>query len=339
MGASPARTHTPGIMRVATRWAAEVLSVGERTWTGALLVVVLVLSACGGASGRPEGEAGAGDPCADAFAAAAAATPIEASDSDLDVAIRRCRDLESWRAGALASRNVLQGVEPDEFLASRCADPAAGLGGYQVCGMLRIANATPSPTPRPTRRPRPTPSPTPRRTPRPTARPTPRPDVSGYRSAVCGAARTLRTDVRTLGTWQDLPDIKANLDYELAIANLFTPGSTPSERYSRWAAAVAGVEAEWDRLRRSLRADANDILLDVDIVSKALAQNYRWPAGSAARKRLAAVASRVASDTRSLRTWLKKHESSTRLTRILRSIDTTQRRLASAVRALPVDCV
>jgi hypothetical protein len=301
-------------------------------------VAYVLLAGCAGAAPEGLGAEQAGDLCEQAFVEASRLTGVDGAKGDLDAAIRRCRTLGDWQRHALAYPVTMGGRDSEQVLLDRCADPIAGLAGYQVCGLLRIALATPSPTPKPTRKPKPTPGPTPRRTPRPTPKPTARPDIAGYRSAVCGAFRTLRADIRMLDEWRNLPSIKRELDYELALANLNTPGSTPGERYSRWAAAVAKIEEAWANLAGRFRRDAGDIAVDIALVNRALARSYRYPTGARSRKQLTATAKRVNAHARAIRSWLRKHESSGRLARIFADLDTTSRTLTRLVKELPVDC-
>jgi hypothetical protein len=94
--------------------------------------------------------------CTDAFAEVAAIDPAKATAADLDPAIRRCRSLTDWLAAAAAHPAALRGASPVEHLEDRCAAVDAGLSGYSMCGLLRVATA--SATPAPTRRPSPKPT-------------------------------------------------------------------------------------------------------------------------------------------------------------------------------------
>jgi len=292
-------------------------------------MVPLLLAGCGAASDGSGGASDGSDACAEAFAAAATSA---ASPSALDSAIRRCRTLDQWNRMADAYPDALRGASGAELLMERCSDPLAALSGYQLCGLLRIALSTPEPTPKPTQKP--TPAPTSRPTPRPTAKP----QIAAYRTAVCGAVRTLHTNMRTLDWWRDLDSIKSELDWEQAQAGFAFEGATPEEAADRRRIARIRAEAKWRDLRDEYGSDAHDILLDAAMVDNALERTYRYPAGNAARRRLATVSRRVTTHTKALRTWLKSHASTKKLHGIFRDLDATERTLASAVRSLRVDC-
>jgi hypothetical protein len=119
----------------------------------ALIVLIGVLSGCTGGGGG-----GGSDPaaaCRDVFAQVAAMDPANATPTDLDLAIRRCRSLGDWAAAAASYPETLAGADPMAYLETRCAATDSGLSGYALCGLLRVASATatPSPTRRPTPRP------------------------------------------------------------------------------------------------------------------------------------------------------------------------------------------
>jgi hypothetical protein len=119
----------------------------------ALLACTAALAGCAAAGGSPAADAGA--VCTDAFAQVAAVDPAQATVADLDVAIRSCRNLSDWLAAAAAHPEALRGESPVEHLERRCETADAGLSGYSMCGLLRVATATaaPAPTQRPTPRP------------------------------------------------------------------------------------------------------------------------------------------------------------------------------------------
>lgn len=268
--------------------------------------------------------------CEEAFAAAPFAP---ASRSVLDGAIRRCSTLDQWGRMAVTYPDALHGADGTDLLIERCEDPLAALAGYQLCTALRTALATPAPTPRPTKAPKPTP------TTRPTPRPTPRPQVGSYRTAVCGAIRTLRASARTLDAWRDLESTKQALDHELAVGSFVFEGATGEEAADRRRIAALRVEAKWQEVRRSYASDANDLLVDLAGTARSLGRDHRYPAGDTARTRLRSVSSRMSTHARAVRTWLKKHASTKKLRGIFRDLDATERDLQAAVRSLPVDCL
>jgi hypothetical protein len=122
----------------------------------ALLAAVAALSGCAAAGGS--GGADADAVCTDAFIQVAAISAADATPTDLDLAVRRCRSLTDWLAAAAEHPEALRGASPVEYLEGRCAAPDAGLAGYTLCGLLRVATATA--TPAPTKRPAHTPKPT-----------------------------------------------------------------------------------------------------------------------------------------------------------------------------------
>jgi hypothetical protein len=95
----------------------------------------------------------------------AAASPVVAEpgssaapfgdETFLDETIRLCAGLSDWEAGLALHPDLLGGIDPEAFLASRCS---AGLDAYATCVSLIIALATPKPTPEPTPSPTPAPS-------------------------------------------------------------------------------------------------------------------------------------------------------------------------------------
>lgn len=112
--------------------------------------------------------------CDDAFDSVGSGTAI----ADLDSTIRRCADVNDWALSAIRHPAILGGRDPLTLLGERCGDLSSGLDGYAVCGLLRLALATPSPTPKATHRPAPTHRPASR--PRPTSRPKPRVAVRAF---------------------------------------------------------------------------------------------------------------------------------------------------------------
>ena len=122
----------------------------------ALLVAVAALSGCAAAGGGGGPIADADTVCSDAFVHVAAIDPGAATPTDLDLAIRRCLSLTDWLAAAAEHPEALRGASPVDHLEDRCMAADAGLSGYTLCGMLRVATATA--TPAPTRRPTPRPT-------------------------------------------------------------------------------------------------------------------------------------------------------------------------------------
>jgi hypothetical protein len=101
-----------------------------------LLIVVVVVAACGG--GSPPGEAGASSSetaCEAAFRAAAAVDPMADTNEDLNAAIQACTSLEEWVAASAQHPDALDGVDPESYLATRCA--RAELAGATLCQSLQ----------------------------------------------------------------------------------------------------------------------------------------------------------------------------------------------------------
>jgi hypothetical protein len=117
--------------------------------------------------------------------------------TDLDDAVRMCASVDDWDAGAALHPEGLRGADPREFLADRCADPAAGFEVYSTCVSLVHALATPAPTPVPTATPTPAPTlePEAKSTPRPTPPPASRSD---WNPATVRTARQYMNSVRRL---------------------------------------------------------------------------------------------------------------------------------------------
>jgi len=212
-----------------------------------LLVAALLVSGCtvdGG--GSPGGGANPDDgSCDGAFAWAAAIPPSQATVADLDAAVRRCRSLDDWASAAAAHPAALRGQTAEQHLLGRCTDAQAHLSGYQVCGLLRIAMATPGPTPKATKKPKATPKPTPRKTPRPTPRRTPRPTAKPrvrFEKALCPALNTY------LVVKQEQIDRQDDLDTFEALGRL--PSNVLARRMVRVASRLDAQVARWRGLPR-----------------------------------------------------------------------------------------
>ena len=295
-----------------------------------LCVLSVVLAACGTTAVRPESGA-LGGTCAAAFRRAAQASP--AVDTDLDATIRTCANLDEWTAAAEAYPGPLGGQEPVALLVARCTDPATDLGMFAVCHSLAVALATPPPTPRPTKRPRSTPMPTPRTTPRPTRAP----DVAGHQRAVCAALGSIRSADHAIGTWRILPDRARELDYQLALANLFTPGSTPVERASRRAEAIRLVEEAWRRLESGFRQDATWIEAGLSDARRFTADAPYWSRGTAFKRDLIDVVGQLEGRVSSIARWFDKRKS-VNIDGVFAALDRTERNLGRALRSAPFGC-
>jgi predicted secreted Zn-dependent protease len=72
----------------------------------------------------------------------------------IDLPIRACASASDWLAAALAHSALFDAADPAAVLATRCADPAAGLGSTPVCLALDPPDPEPDLVARPDLRPR-----------------------------------------------------------------------------------------------------------------------------------------------------------------------------------------
>jgi hypothetical protein len=136
-------------------------------------LLTLAISACvvvSGCSAITGGGGGNGGPvprslCEQNVAAGAQAVEGPARITALDAAIRTCRSLEQWTAAVVGFGAAAVGPDAITYLSTRCADSAAGVGGYQLCGLLAASRVTHKPGP--THKPKKTAKP--KRTPKPVA--------------------------------------------------------------------------------------------------------------------------------------------------------------------------
>jgi hypothetical protein len=156
-------------MRHASRTIRTLAVVG-------VFLVPALLAACSSGGDDVAAKAKAG--CEQAFSD----VRVASTSAALDATVRRCVHWTYWVQTADANPELLGGRDALAVLEERCADPAAGLESYLVCGSLERSTATLRPTPRETVPPIRTPDLTrrPRRDQR--ARSTPRPAVAAKKS-------------------------------------------------------------------------------------------------------------------------------------------------------------
>jgi hypothetical protein len=141
------------------------------------IAATVVVSACSGGSKGQVSIPGKGL-CESYVATAAQATPGPGRVDWLDRSIKTCKSLEQWQSAVTAYAADAIGPSATGYLADRCAESTSGLSGYQLCGLLAISLATP--TPAPTKKPKHKPKKTakPKRTPAPAISPSPMPSSS-----------------------------------------------------------------------------------------------------------------------------------------------------------------
>ncbi len=149
----------------------------RRTLVTLAIAATVVVSACSGGSKGQVSVPGKGL-CEAYVATAAQATPGPGRIDWLDRSIKTCKSLEQWQSAVTAYGGDAVGPSATAFLADRCAESTSGLGGYQLCGLLAISLATP--TPAPTKKPKHKPKKTakPRSTPVPNVAVSPEPSLT-----------------------------------------------------------------------------------------------------------------------------------------------------------------
>ena len=126
----------------------------------------LAVSGCSAISGGGNQPAAQGGLCEQNVAAGGRAADGSARTMALDAAIRTCRTLEQWVAAVEKYGAGVVSPDATTYLGARCAEPASGVGGYMLCGLLAqsLAMPTPAPThkskhkPKKTAKPKPTPT-------------------------------------------------------------------------------------------------------------------------------------------------------------------------------------
>ena len=105
-----------------------------------LLVLIAAVAACGGVSAT----ATVGSACAAVFRQAAEIDPAQDTVSDLDDAVRVCRNEDEWRAASAAFPKALDGAGPGVFLRNRCAY-APDLADTPLCKSVALVDLQQSP--------------------------------------------------------------------------------------------------------------------------------------------------------------------------------------------------
>lgn len=141
------------------------------------IVISLVVSAALVVAGCSSGSLQAvqvkgGGLCESYVATAAIASPGPQRESWFDRAIKTCSTLDQWQRAVTTYAASVVAAAPTDYLAGRCTDGTAKLGGYQLCGLLAISLQTPTPKPtakggkhKPRKAAKPTPTPRPSRAP------------------------------------------------------------------------------------------------------------------------------------------------------------------------------
>jgi hypothetical protein len=106
----------------------------------------IAVGGCSSSSKAPVQVAGGGL-CESYVATAGQSAPGPERTDWFDKSIKTCRSLEQWESAVTAYAASAAGGSPTAYLAERCSDPGAGLGQYQLCGLLTISLATPRPEP------------------------------------------------------------------------------------------------------------------------------------------------------------------------------------------------
>ncbi len=127
----------------------------RRTIITLAIAATVVVSACSGGSKGQVSVPGKGL-CESYVATAAQATAGPGRIDWLDRSIKTCKSLEQWQSAVTSYGGDAVGPSATGFLADRCTESTSGLSGYQLCGLLAISLATPTPAPtkKPKRKPK-----------------------------------------------------------------------------------------------------------------------------------------------------------------------------------------
>jgi hypothetical protein len=146
----------------------------RRTLLILAISTAVVVSGCS-AAGTGQVFPPKGGLCESYVATAGQATPGPGRTDWFDKSIRTCRSLEQWETAVAAYAADAVGAGATTYLAERCAETSAGLGRYQLCGLLTISLATPTPAPTKKSKHKPKKTAKPKRTPAPVAAASPEP--------------------------------------------------------------------------------------------------------------------------------------------------------------------
>ena len=120
-----------------------------RTTLLALAVSSILAFAGCTATGTVQVNVPGGGLCESNVATAAQTVDGAARSAVLDQAIRTCRSLEQWQAAVTAYGGDAVGPDAAAYLGQRCTEATSGLSDYQLCGLLAVSLATPTPKPSP----------------------------------------------------------------------------------------------------------------------------------------------------------------------------------------------